>query len=112
MTHMELFDPGLQPERTALAWRRTALSLAVGSMVSLRLLPEAFNHTGWAVPGLFGVLVSGLLWLYAGRRDRRIYEALRKEQEMRVLPGGGLLATTAAIALLIAVIAVPVTLHP
>lgn len=110
MTGVELYDPGLQPERTALAWRRTALSLAVGSMVSLRVLPEALNHSGWMVLGLCGVLGSGLLWVYAGRRNSRIYAALRAAEENCALPGGGLLAATAAVVLLAAIIAIPVAL--
>jgi uncharacterized membrane protein YidH (DUF202 family) len=89
-----LFDPGLQPERTLLAWRRTVLSLAVGSLVALRVLPPALG--GWAVwPGLVGVVLSGALWVVAGRRSATAYRALRDGS--RVLPGGGQLLLLAAV---------------
>ena len=47
-------DPGLQPERTALAWQRSALSLAGVSAVVARL---SFDTVGWVA--VF-VLVTGL----------------------------------------------------
>ena len=62
-------DPGLQPERTALAWRRTALSAAVAAVVLLRAgLIER------SVPGLlagFGSLVLAVLAGWAGLFPRR-----------------------------------------
>ncbi|SCG71421.1 protein of unknown function [Micromonospora echinaurantiaca] len=43
-------DPGLQPERTRLAWRRTALTLTVVLLLTLRLAFPA---------GLVGALLAG-----------------------------------------------------
>lgn len=65
-------DPGLQPERTELSWRRTALSLAVGSVVAARLLPDAFGSPWWALPGLIGLLFSVALWGWSRRRYDRV----------------------------------------
>lgn len=87
MTGTELFDPGLQPERTDLAWRRSTLSVAVGSLVALRLLPPVLGPAGLAV-GLGGLLTAGLIWLLARRRTRRTQQALRQRT---TLPGAGLL---------------------
>ena len=65
------FDPGLQPERTELAWRRTALAIAIGSLVSLRIfplvLPPPLAALGF-VPGAIGLVAACALWLAARRR--------------------------------------------
>jgi uncharacterized membrane protein YidH (DUF202 family) len=75
MTHRPLFDPGLQPERTALAWRRTTLSLILGSLVALRLLPPALGTWSLAL-GFLGLVLAGYLWRQAGHRTAATNNAL------------------------------------
>ena len=59
-------DPGLQPERTALAWRRTGLSATVTAVLLLR------NGIGRAAPldlaaAAAAMLVAALSWVAGGR---------------------------------------------
>jgi putative membrane protein len=75
MTGGSLFDPGLQPERTALAWRRTVLSLGLGALVALRLLPPVLGVWSFAA-GFAGMFLAGLIWALAGRRARQTHTAL------------------------------------
>jgi putative membrane protein len=87
MTGPEMFHSGLQSERTFLAWRRTSLSLLVGSVVSYRVLAPAI---GWwsVVVGTLGLVVTVVVWLLARRRSRRSARALA---DGVLLSGGGLL---------------------
>jgi uncharacterized membrane protein YidH (DUF202 family) len=72
------WDAGLQPERTELAWRRTALSIAVISLVAIRLLPLELGSWLWAAPGVVGVIISAAIWRAAKNRQRATVEALRR----------------------------------
>jgi uncharacterized membrane protein YidH (DUF202 family) len=101
MTHPPRFDAGLQPERTALAWRRTALSLVLGSLISLRILPPVLGT--WSIAlGFVGLALSIVLWLRATRHNHRTALALYEGQ---TLPDGTLplqLGLTVSVAGLLA----------
>lgn len=111
MSSPALFDPGLQPERTELAWRRTVAALTVAALVSLRVLPPVLG--GWAVAvSTAGVLAGGALWVAADRRAGAVDRALRTPAP--ALPGGLLpLALAAAVmcAAVVAGVALLVALH-
>lgn len=107
---MTVFDPGLQPERTELAWRRTALSLSVGSLVALRLLPVVLGNAAWALAGVAGLLAAGVLWLGSRRRYRAVVAALARDGDRAILPDSLLLATLATSVLLAGLAAVVVVI--
>ena len=92
-----LFDPGLQPERTELAWRRTALAVGVGSLVAMRLLPVAFADAWWILAGAVGLLIAGVLWIVARRRGRRTVQVLLARGDRAPLPGACPLAFLAVV---------------
>ncbi len=64
----EPFDPGLQPERTRLAWQRTAASIAVGALVYARVEADFLGPLSLLV-GLLGALLG----LAIGHRSRARY---------------------------------------
>jgi uncharacterized membrane protein YidH (DUF202 family) len=90
-------DPGLQPERTALAWRRTGLALVVGSLLGLRVLPQLMGPAGVAIAAV-GVALALVVLAAAHRRYRRVHRILTSGSADRAgLPGGGLPALVAAL---------------
>lgn len=94
MTDVRLFDPGLQPERTELAWRRTALAIGVGSLLALRIFPPlARSGVELAVslaPGVLGLAFAAWLVVRARVRYRRWNRALFADSR-RASPGAALL---------------------
>ncbi|MDJ0319169.1 DUF202 domain-containing protein [Pseudarthrobacter sp. PS3-L1] len=59
-------DPGLQPERTSLAWGRTLLALVTVSSLFLRWVPL---H-GWLVLGPLAMSITAAASIYATQRRR------------------------------------------
>lgn len=93
-------DAGLQPERTALAWSRTALSMVVGGAVGVRVLPTLLGPVGLVV-ALAVVVAGAVLGLVARRRVDRAAAVLVRGGHAGlhggVLPDGRLLLVLAAV---------------
>jgi putative membrane protein len=93
----EPFDDGLQPERTALSWRRTGLALLAGSLAATRIVPEVLP-TWTVLPAGFGIAVSVFVLVAAQLRYRSIHAALTASGSAEVpLHGGGLQAAVAGL---------------
>lgn len=93
-----VFDKGLQPERTLLAWRRTCLSFAVAGLILARYTLDRFG----VIALLLGVAAAGLaVAAYAATAVgyRRVHESLHRDGRMRRGGVPFLLATLAALAI-------------
>lgn len=75
MSGGELFDPMTPPERTSLAWERTAFSgMAVGLLMTRT---GATVHLALGVLGIAQVCVSAGLLVWTGQRYRSLHGRLQ-----------------------------------
>jgi putative membrane protein len=93
----ELFDEGLQPERTALAWRRTGISMGVGGIAAMKIFPALFGP--WAfIPSALAIAIAVAITAAAQIRYRRDHRALTGSQSDRIPLSGGALPAATAVA--------------
>lgn len=88
-------DPGLQIERTTLAWQRTCLALVVGGLLLGRLKA---THLGAAGPALGAVALASLGYVAVNLRYRRAHTALPCAGELESDGFRALLVSTATLA--------------
>lgn len=70
-------DPGLQPERTAMAWSRTALACCVASAITLRWLP--FYGVGVLIMPALTLIAAVAISLTQQRRIRTAVTGIHRE---------------------------------
>jgi uncharacterized membrane protein YidH (DUF202 family) len=105
-----LWDVGLQPERTSLAWLRTCLGLAGGALLTARVF---LATESWAALGILVIVIAaaaGLVWWGAHRRARLATDSLRRTSHLADGPGGRLLLLTSVCACAVAVANAALTL--
>ena len=77
----EVFDPGVQHERTALAWERTAIAIMVNGVLLARY---AAQDTHWTIAfmGLAETVAGGGLLVWAGLHYEDLHGPLRSGQSV------------------------------
>lgn len=95
------FDPGLQVERTLLAWRRTCLSVGAGSAALVRLSVGELGASV-VVAGVCGVALAAWAYAMAPMGYRRAHAELTSTGTKP--PSGAALALMTAALLLLGLV--------
>ncbi len=90
-----IFDDGMQLERTALAWQRTLLTLAIGSLAAGRGLEQYLGPASWVIAGL-GTSAGIVATIVARRRYIVSHKHLTTTDPLS-LPHGAVLHVVAAL---------------
>jgi uncharacterized membrane protein YidH (DUF202 family) len=72
----KVFDPGLQHERTALAWERTAIGVMIAGVLLARYAAQTV-HVTIALVGVAQVVVGAVLLVWSGRHYDDLHGPLR-----------------------------------
>lgn len=104
MSALRVFDAGLQPERTLLAWRRTCLLLALGVAGAIRFgaIGDPLLAILLGVPAL---ALVGSAYALTSVRYRRATRALANDPHSAVA-GGRAITMVAFVAFVIGLVAV------
>jgi uncharacterized membrane protein YidH (DUF202 family) len=103
-----VFDPGLQHERTALAWERTAIAGMVAGTLLARYAAVAL-HPAWASLGIAAVVLGAVLLVWTGRHYDDLHGPLRAGENpahpagVRLVGLASVLFTGAALVMAIAI---------
>jgi hypothetical protein len=92
-------DPGLQAERTALAWRRTLLSFTAACGVAWQTLPGVDGPCALVWAAAVALVLTPPLWWFARRHAHHTHHHLSQE-EVRLRHGRRVAVMCAGTALL------------
>lgn len=92
------FDPGLQLERTLLAWRRTCLAFCVAGAIAIRVTVETFGYAGGLV-GLACMVLAAVAYVGSWRRFRASHRSLVVSGKVEASGAPIVLASLAALLL-------------
>lgn len=81
----QVHDPGLQQERTALAWDRTALAMLATALVYARAVGPPYVRLEH-VPAVVGLVVGAGMLVLGARRYRDLHAVLRGERPVERHP--------------------------
>jgi uncharacterized membrane protein YidH (DUF202 family) len=103
-------DEGLQHERTALAWERTAIAMMVAGVVAARYLAQSL-HVVFAIVGLAQVVVGAALLIWSGKHYDETRGPVRPDESPLHPTAARLVGlTTIAFTAAAAVLAISITL--
>ncbi|MEU2246205.1 DUF202 domain-containing protein [Streptomyces sp. NPDC019224] len=88
-------DPGLQPERTRLAWRRTTLSYTVAAVLAVKQT----LHGGATKAGVIALALSTLAWLGFLLIAHRRVQSMGSARPHPLEAGGAITAAACTMAL-------------